>query len=89
MKTQITTHELECDACHKHFGNDEIKEEDSCPSKSLTIRCKVGLVSDHGYYDMYPQYHLDLGDLCQDCREKLFSIVREEFPHAKLKKMND
>jgi len=88
MKHSITLNDEECDACHKKFDDKQLKNQDTCISKQVTMPCKVGL-SDNHYYSFQSEYYLDLGDLCQECRIKLFNAVRVKFPHAKLEKRND
>ncbi len=87
MKTSVTLESEECDACHKKFDDKQLKSQDSCPSKQVTMNCEVGL---HNEYLLFqPAYYLQLGDLCQECRTKLFDIVKAAFPHAKLVKKDD
>ncbi len=87
MKHSTTLLDEECDACHKKFDDKQLKDQDSCPSKQVTMDCKVGLHD--SYFNFQSEYYLQLGDLCQECRTKLFDTVKAVFPHAKLIKRGD
>ena len=78
MKEVRKKHQLEY--CEYH-GNrvDEVREE----------IIKELFRTNNEYLLFQPAYYLQLGDLCQECRTKLFDIVKAAFPHAKLVKKDD
>lgn len=80
MRKTIETIIAECDHCHAKFEG----KDNFCPSEAFVTRFFLGYQS-----SFWIEYGLSLGELCADCRELAFGVIKKIFPEAKMVKRND
>jgi hypothetical protein len=77
-------HDYICDECGKEFLN---IENNQCPLENPVMAVFLGFKTDALF--MQRRIGYDFGDLCKSCQQKLFSLIKDNYPHLEFVKEND